>query len=46
MRSYDVETGAFGLADLAEESDQADELRSPQKVNESASPVIPKNSEQ
>ena len=46
MRTYDIETSAFGLTDLAEENDEADDLRSAQKVDESvrdALPVIPKH---
>ncbi|PGH02804.1 hypothetical protein GX51_04416 [Blastomyces parvus] len=38
MRSYDVETGAFGLQDLTEESDDDHQERSTQKRNGSAHP--------
>ncbi|EEQ89688.2 uncharacterized protein BDCG_04808 [Blastomyces dermatitidis ER-3] len=38
MRSYDVETGAFGLQDLTEESDDDNQEHSTQKRNGSALP--------
>ncbi|OAX82471.1 hypothetical protein ACJ72_03178 [Emergomyces africanus] len=41
MRSYDVETGAFGLQDLTEESDHDDQEDSMQKRNGSALPSNP-----
>lgn len=46
MRSYDVETGAFGLQDLTEESDRDDQEDSTQKRNGSAlPPILPKDPE-